>query len=48
MSRTAGRERPSCCTVRDLVAGSGLRFEDRGIRALKGLPEEVRLYRVLA
>ena len=34
-------------TVRDLVAGSGLRFEDRGIRALKGLPEEVRLYRVL-
>jgi len=35
-------------TVRDLVAGSGLRFEDRGIRALKGLPEEVRLYRVLA
>ena len=35
-------------TVRDLVAGSGLRFEDRGIHALKGLPEEVHLYRVLA
>ena len=34
-------------TVRDLVAGSGLRFEDRGARALKGLPEEVRLYRVI-
>jgi class 3 adenylate cyclase len=34
-------------TVRDLVAGSGLRFQDRGIRALKGLPEEVHLYRVL-
>jgi class 3 adenylate cyclase len=34
-------------TVRDLVAGSGLRFEDRGTRTLKGLPEEVRLYRVL-
>ena len=34
-------------TVRDLVAGSGLRFEDRGIRALKGLPEEVHLYSVL-
>ena len=30
-------------TVRDLVAGSGLRFQDRGIRALKGLPEEVHL-----
>jgi class 3 adenylate cyclase len=34
-------------TVRDLVAGSGLRFEDRGTHTLKGLPEEVRLYRVL-
>jgi class 3 adenylate cyclase len=35
-------------TVRDLVAGSGLRFEDRGIHALKGVPEEVHLYRALA
>jgi class 3 adenylate cyclase/pimeloyl-ACP methyl ester carboxylesterase len=34
-------------TVRDLVAGSGLRFQDRGIHALKGLPEEVHLYSVL-
>ncbi len=34
-------------TVRDLVAGSGLRFQDRGIHALKGLPEAVHLYRVL-
>jgi class 3 adenylate cyclase len=34
-------------TVRDLVAGSGLRFEDRGTHTLKGLPEEVHLYRVL-
>jgi class 3 adenylate cyclase len=33
-------------TVRDLVAGSGLRFQDRGIHALKGLPEEVHLYSV--
>jgi hypothetical protein len=24
-----------------------LRFQDRGVRALKGLPEEVRLYSVL-
>jgi pimeloyl-ACP methyl ester carboxylesterase len=31
-------------TVRDLVAGSGLRFEDRGWRALKGVPEEWRLF----
>jgi class 3 adenylate cyclase len=35
-------------TVRDLVAGSGLRFQDRGIHALKGIPEEVHLYRVLS
>jgi pimeloyl-ACP methyl ester carboxylesterase/class 3 adenylate cyclase len=34
-------------TVRDLVAGSGLRFQDRGMRALKGLPEAMHLYRVL-
>src|SRR5579862_6127465 len=34
-------------TVRDLVAGSGLRFEDRGLHALRGLPEEVHLYTVL-
>ena len=32
-------------TVRDLVAGSGLIFEDRGSHALRGLPEPLRLYR---
>jgi class 3 adenylate cyclase len=31
-------------TVRDLVAGSGLGFLDRGSHALKGLPEPLRLY----
>lgn len=35
-------------TVRDLVAGSGLRFEDRGRHALKGLPEDVQLYATLS
>jgi class 3 adenylate cyclase len=34
-------------TVRDLVAGSGLRFQDRGIHELKGLPEALHLYSVL-
>lgn len=34
-------------TVRDLVAGSGLAFEDRGLHALKGIPEERRLYAVV-
>jgi len=31
-------------TVRDLVAGSGLRFHNRGTHALKGLPEPLRLF----
>src|SRR6266542_3874647 len=34
-------------TVRDLVAGSGIRFEDRGQHELKGVPEAWRLYRVV-
>ena len=31
-------------TVRDLVAGSGIDFEDRGLHVLKGLPEPRRLF----
>jgi pimeloyl-ACP methyl ester carboxylesterase len=33
-------------TVKDLVAGSGLRFRDRGAHALKGVPGEWRLFAV--
>lgn len=33
-------------TVRDLVAGSGIRFDDRGVRTLKGVPGEWRLFAV--
>jgi class 3 adenylate cyclase/pimeloyl-ACP methyl ester carboxylesterase len=33
-------------TVKDLVAGSGLAFEDRGDHELKGVPGEWRLYAV--
>ena len=33
-------------TVRDLVAGSGIEFEDRGVHDLKGVPGEWRLYAV--
>jgi class 3 adenylate cyclase len=33
-------------TVKDLVAGSGLVFSDRGEHALKGVPEKWRLYAV--
>jgi class 3 adenylate cyclase len=31
-------------TVRDLIAGSGIELEDRGLHSLKGLDEERRLY----
>jgi class 3 adenylate cyclase len=31
-------------TVKDLVAGSGLRFSDRGARSLKGVPGEWRIF----
>lgn len=33
-------------TVKDLVAGSGIDFEDRGAHALKGVPGEWRLFAV--
>jgi class 3 adenylate cyclase len=33
-------------TVKDLVAGSGLDFDDRGAHALKGVPGQWRLYAV--
>lgn len=35
-------------TVRDLVSGSGLVFEDAGEHTLKGLPDPWRLYRAVA
>ena len=35
-------------TVRDLVSGSGLVFEDAGEHQLKGLPDPWRLYRAVA
>jgi len=33
-------------TVKDLVAGSGIKFVDRGIHSLKGVPERWRLFGV--
>jgi class 3 adenylate cyclase/pimeloyl-ACP methyl ester carboxylesterase len=35
-------------TVKDLVAGSGLEFEDRGVHTLRGVPGEWRLFSVVA
>jgi class 3 adenylate cyclase len=49
-ARVAGEAGPSQVvvsgTVRDLVAGSGIEFEEVGARTLKGVPGEWRLYLV--
>jgi pimeloyl-ACP methyl ester carboxylesterase len=34
-------------TVKDLVAGSGIEFEDRGVHVLKGVPGEWHLYSIV-
>jgi class 3 adenylate cyclase len=47
-ARAAGGEVLVSGTVRDLVAGSGLEFEDRGTAELKGVPGEWRLFAVRA
>jgi hypothetical protein len=31
-------------TIKDLVVGSGLQFEDRGMHTLKGVPDEWQLF----
>jgi pimeloyl-ACP methyl ester carboxylesterase len=49
-SRVAKEAKPGevlvSSTVKDLVAGSGLQFEERGVAELKGVPGEWRLYAV--
>jgi class 3 adenylate cyclase/dienelactone hydrolase len=44
----AGGEVLVSSTVRDLVAGSGIEFEERGMHALKGVPGEWQLFAVAA
>jgi class 3 adenylate cyclase len=50
-ARVAGLAQPSevlvSQTVKDLVVGSGLVFEDRGVHELRGVPGEWRLYSVV-
>jgi class 3 adenylate cyclase len=50
-ARVAAIAKPSevlvTSTVRDLVAGSGLAFEEAGEHELKGVPDRWRLYRVV-
>jgi pimeloyl-ACP methyl ester carboxylesterase len=50
-ARVAALARPSevlvSSTVKDLVAGSGIEFDDRGVHELKGIPGDWRLYAAL-
>jgi class 3 adenylate cyclase len=46
-SLAPGGEIFASSTVRDLVAGSGIEFEDAGVHALKGIPDPWQLYRVI-
>jgi class 3 adenylate cyclase len=50
-ARVAGKASPSevlvSQTVKDLVAGSGLTFQDAGEHELKGVPDRWHLYRVV-
>jgi len=43
MSKAGAGEVLVSSTIKDLVAGSGIRFEDRGAQLLKGIPGEWRL-----
>jgi class 3 adenylate cyclase len=49
-ARVAGLAKPGevlvSNTVKDLVAGSGIRFEECGAHTLKGVPGEWRLFAV--
>ena len=51
-ARVGALARPSevlvSSTVKDLVAGTGLAFEDAGEHELKGVPDRWHLYRVVA
>jgi class 3 adenylate cyclase len=46
MARSGANEVLVSRTVRDLVAGSGINFVERGVHELKGVPEEWHLYAV--
>jgi class 3 adenylate cyclase len=49
-ARVAAKARPGevlvSSTVKDLVAGAGLKFEEQGVHVLKGVPGEWRLFAV--
>lgn len=46
MAHSGANEVLVSSTVKDLVAGSGIKFVERGIHELKGVPEEWHLFAV--
>jgi class 3 adenylate cyclase len=46
MAHASGNEVLVSSTVKDLVAGSGIKFEERGLHTLKGVPGKWHLYAV--
>lgn len=46
MSKAGGSEVWVSSTVKDLIAGSGIEFQERGVHSLKGVPGEWHLYQV--
>ena len=48
LASARGRDVIVTQTVKDLVAGSGFRFDDHGEHELKGVPERWHLYAVAA
>ena len=47
MGHAAAREVLVSSTVKDLVAGSGISFEERGTHTLKGVPGEWQVFRAI-
>ena len=47
MAKAGANEVLVSSAVKDLTAGPGIKFEDRGVHRLKGVPEGWRLYRLL-
>jgi class 3 adenylate cyclase len=47
MAKAAGGDVLVSETVKDIVAGSGLRFEDRGTHELRGIEDPRRLFAIV-
>jgi len=48
MAKASADEVLVSSAVKDLAGGPGIKFEDRGVHRLKGVPEGWRLFRLLS